>query len=124
MKSRLFYFLLCLILGAQPVLAATPAVHDMAGIMLNLAHYPNDAQKAALQGIIANKATTEQERVLATAISNLEHTAADADKPKLKQVMNDVSAPAEVRDLAGIILNMNHKPSTADKSKLQQMMMK
>jgi hypothetical protein len=105
----------------QPAAAASPAVRDMAGVMLNFAHYPSDAQKATLKGIVDNKASTEQERLLANAILKVEHHAADADKPQLKQLMNDASIPAEVRNLAGIVLNLNHKPSAADTSVLQAM---
>ena len=125
MKSK---NLLCLVamvglmLGAQSALAASAAVREMAGILVHLEHYPNDAEKAKLKGIVDNKGSTEQERVLATAISNLKHHAADADVGKLKKVMGDAAAPAEVRDLAGIVLNLSHMPSAADKSKLEQMM--
>ena len=125
MKSRI---LLCLVsmvglmLGAQSALAASQAVREMAGIMVHLEHYPSDAEKATLKGIVDNKGSTAQERVLATAISNLKHKAAAGDTDKLKQVMGDTTAPAEVRDMAGIILNINHMPSAADKSKLEQMM--
>ena len=111
-----------LMLGAQSALAASAAVREMAGIMVHLEHYPSDAEKVKLKGIVDNKGSTGQERVLATAISNLKHKAAAEDKDKLKQVMDDTAAPAEVRELAGIILNMSHMPSAADKGKLEKMM--
>jgi len=125
MNSRIilgFVSMLVLMFGAQSALAASQAVREMAGIMDHLEHYPSDAEKSKLKGIIDSNGSTAQERVLATAISNLKHHATDADKDKLKQVMNDTAAPAEVRELAGIILNINHMPSAADKSKLEQMM--
>ncbi len=111
-----------LMLGAQTALAASAAVKEMAGIVMHLDHFPSAAGKVKLKGIVDNKGSTEQERVLATAISNLEHQVAAKDKDKLKQVMNDAAAPAEVKELAGIILNINHKASAADKTKLEQMM--
>ncbi len=111
-----------LMLGAQTALAASAAVKEMAGIVMHLNHFPSDAEKVKLKGIVDNKGSTGQERVVATAISNLKHQAAAEDKDKLKQVMDDAAAPAEVRDLAGIVLNINHKPSAADKGKLEQMM--
>ncbi len=111
-----------LMLGAQTALAASAAVKEMAGIVMHLDHFPSDAGKVKLKGIVDNKGSTEQERVLATAISNLEHQVAAKDKDKLKQVMNNAAAPAEVKELAGIILNINHKASAADKTKLEQMM--
>lgn len=115
--------LLCLMmLVVQPVLAATSAVREMAGILVNLEHYPSAAEKSRLKELAANKDNTEQEKVVANAIANLSHTASDADKSKLKKLMDDATAPAEVRDLAVIILRLNHKPSATDKDKLQQMM--
>ncbi|MEO8332223.1 MAG: hypothetical protein ABI479_07290, partial [Gallionella sp.] len=114
--------LLGLMLGSQSALAASAAVREMAGIMVHLEHYPSDAEKAKLKSIVDNKGSTEQERVLATAISNLKHKAAASDQDKLKHVMDDASAPAEVRDLAGIVLNISHMPSAADKGKLEKMM--
>ncbi len=111
-----------LMLGAQTALAASAAVKEMAGIVMHLEHYPSDAGKVKLKGIVDNKGSTEQERVLATAIVNLQHKAAAEDVDKLKKVMGDAAAPAEVKELAGILLNINHKPSAADKTKLEQMM--
>lgn len=126
MRSKyLLVFLLSvvgLMLGAQAALAASAAVRDMAGIMMHLEHYPSDAEKAKLKAIVDDKGSTEQERVIATAITNLNHKVAAGDADKLKKVVGDMSAPAEVRDLAGIVLNINHMPSAADKSKLQMMM--
>lgn len=124
MKSKYLMVMLSsagLMLGAQSALAASEAVREMAGIMMDLNHYPGDAEKARLGAIAADKGSTEQERVIATAISNLEHKVAEGDVDKLKKVMNDASAPAEIRDLAGIILNISHKPSAADKRKLEVM---
>lgn len=111
-----------LLLGAQPALAASVAVREMAGIVAHLEHYPSEAEKMKLKGIVDNKSSTEQERVLATAISNMKHRVADTDVGKLKKVMGDATAPVEVRDLAGIVLNISHMPNAADKSKLEQLM--
>jgi hypothetical protein len=125
MKSRI---LLCLVslagllLAAQPALAASAAVREMAGIMVHLSHYPSDAEKAKLQGIVDSPDSTGPERVLAGAIMNLKHKARAEDKDKLKQLADDAAAPAEVRDLAGIVMNINHKPSGDDKRKLEKMM--
>ena len=124
MKSKYFLVLLSaagLMLGAQSALAASTAVREMAGIVMNLNHYPSDAEKAKLKVIAAGKGSTEQERVIATAISNLEHKVAAGDAEKLKQVTGDMSAPAEVRELADIILKISHKPSKEDKRKLETM---
>ena len=124
MKSKFLLVLLSvagLMLGVQSALAASTAVREMAEVMMNLSHYPSDTDKAKLSYIVADKGSTEDERVIATAISHLEHKVAAADVDKLKQVMGDMSAPSEVRDLAGIVLNVNHYASAADKRKLEMM---
>jgi hypothetical protein len=124
MKSKYLWVLLsatALMLGTHSVLAASAAVKEMAGIMMHLNHYPDDAEKARLKAIAADMGNTEQERVIATAISNLEHKVAAADADKLRQVTGDMSAPAEVRDLAGIVLGINHKPGKEEKKRLEMM---
>ena len=122
MTIRKVCFMCVMLLMAQPVLAASTTVQEMAGMLVNLEHYPTATEKSRLMELAGSKASTEQEKVVASAIANLSHSAADADKPKLKQVMDDASASAEVRELAGIILGLNHKPNAVDKGKLQQMM--
>lgn len=125
MKSKFLLVLLSvagLMLGSQSAMAASAAVREMAWIMVHLKHYPSDEEKAKLKAIVADKASTEQERVIATAISNFEHGVETGDADKLKKVTGDMSAPAEVRELAGIVLNMSHKPSSADKAKLEAIM--
>lgn len=115
--------LMCLLmLAVQPVLAASAAVREMAGILVKLEHYPSTAEKSRLMELAASKDSTDREKVIANAMVNLKHAVADADKVKLKQTQDDAAAPTEVRDLAGIVLGLNHKPSAADKDKLQQMM--
>jgi hypothetical protein len=125
MKSRYLLYLVSmvgLLLGAQSALAASMAVREMAGIVVHLAHYPSDAEKAKLQGIVDSRDSTGPERVLAGAIMNLKHKARAADKDRLRLLVNDAAAPAEVRDLAGIVMSINHKPSAEDKRKLEKMM--
>ncbi len=125
MKNRYFLVLLSvldLMLGVPSALAASASVREMAGIVVHLNHYPSDTEKARLKAIAADKANTEQERVIATAIANLEHTVAAADAGKLRKVTNDTSVPAEVRELAGIVLNIHHSASEADKGRLETMM--
>lgn len=125
MKNKFLWMALsfvALMAGTQAALAASPAVREMAGIMLHLEHYPGDAEKARLNAIVADKGNSVQERTLAMAMLNLKHHAAAGDVDRLKQLSTDMSAPAEVRELARIVLNLNHMPSTADKGKLESMM--
>lgn len=122
MKIKRIALACLLMLAVQPVLAASTAVREMAGILVKLEHYPSAAEKSRLAELAASKDTTAQEKVVANAMANLSHAAADADKAKLKQTQGDATAPTEIRELAGIILGLNHKPSATDKDKLRQMM--
>lgn len=125
MKSKFLLTLISaagLMLGAQSALAASAAVHEMAGIMMHLMHYPSDAEKMKLKAIVDDMNSTSQERVVATAIIDLKHHAAPQDVGKLKMVAGDMSAAPEVRDLAGIVLSISHEPTAEDKSKLAMMM--
>lgn len=91
----------------------------MAEIMINVRHYPSDADKEKLKKIAADTAIPAHERNIATAILNLQHHPTDADKAKLDAIAKDASAPQPVKDLAGIVAGLNHKPSDADVAKLK-----
>ena len=121
MTVKKICFMCVMMLMVQPVMAATSAVQEMAGVLVGLEHYATDSQKSRLMELARN-ADTNQEKVVANAIANVNHTVADADKPKLKRVIDDETTSAEVRDLAGIILKINHQPSSTDKNKLHQIM--
>ena len=101
---------------------ATPAIKQMASILADLNHYPDESGKAALQQIIDDVSASESERTIAAAIASLEHKASAADKAKLQAVANDKNAPPAARDVANIVLNLNHKPSASDKEALNKIM--
>ncbi|MBI5450803.1 MAG: hypothetical protein HY940_05545 [Gammaproteobacteria bacterium] len=114
--------LICLLAITHSALAAGGAIREMAGILIGLEHYPSDAEKVTLKNIAASTDSTEQERVLAAAISNMNHNVANADRGKVRQIADDAGASGAVRDLAKIMLNISHKPSASDRSKLQDLM--
>lgn len=123
MKKPLFS-LVCLlgVFLAPLVFAGGGAVKTMANILSHLEHYPSDAEKKDLQAIVADKASTSNEKVIAQAMLGLQHKAADADKPKLKAIGADAAATAPEKTLAEIILNLAHSPSASDKEKLAGLM--
>lgn len=98
------------------------AIQKMAVIMHRLKHFPSPQGKQTLQHIIADKATTEREKDLATAILNLNHRASLEDKTKLKKIMNNDKASPDERDLASIIYSLDHRPTKADIQRLKEMM--
>ena len=120
-------FLLSIIILLQPaqvmaVEQSHSAMYQMAEIMHRLKHYPSPVGKEALQKIVDSSASTERERVLATAMINLQHHVMAGDVPKLKAIIGDGGASQDERDLASIILNLNHRPTAEDKARLEKMM--
>ena len=125
MKIKYFVtgLVFCLSLIAfQMALAAGAATKTMAGIMVNLNHYPSDSDKETLKKLISDGSTTDAEKTIATAMINLEHAATSADKEKLNKVMSNDAVPGPTRVLAEIVHNLNHKPSSSDKKKLKEIM--
>jgi len=90
----------------------------VAGVLARLNHFANDADKKALQGIVASPTATANEKVLAQAVINVQHTAAAADKSKLEALAKDASATESVRTIAGILAGLNHTASDAQKAAL------
>ena len=120
--ARILPALLCMGLLASPVAAAeSKAVQTMAGILAKLNHFPSDAEKQTLKTLIADKQTTEHERVVAEALMNVQHKVSADDKAKLDAVIKNQSAPESVKTLAGVIANLNHTPSDAEKDKLKKL---
>jgi hypothetical protein len=99
--------------------AESKAVQTMAGIVINLHHFPSDSDKQALMQIVQNKSTTAEERTVAQALMNFQHAPAPADKPGLEAIVNNDKAPSSLKTLAGVILNLHHMPTDSDKAKLQ-----
>jgi len=99
--------------------AESQAVQSMAGILLQLQHYPSDAAKQTLGKIVEDKSSTADERTVAHALMDVQHMVAPADKPALEAIVADSKASASIKTLANIILGLHHMPSDSDKEKLR-----
>ena len=120
-KHLLVPLLLGLMLVCSPAVMAGPAIQEMAGIMMELHHYPSDSEKATLQKIIDDSASTQDERTIATALMHMHHTVTDDDKAKLMDIANNDMAPAADRTMAEILAHMEHKASADDKAELEKL---
>lgn len=122
--SVLLVFVLSLVC-ATSLLAANDskdnAMTKMVEIMLRLKHFPSPAGKETLQGIINDKATTPNQRSLATAMLNLQHKAVGADVEHMKALMVNKTATEDERDLAKILYKLDHRPTKENKQRLQKM---
>jgi len=120
--------LLALFLGAFGAWAGegqargSDPVKKMAGILIDMNHYPAEADKAKLQAIANSEAASVHERTLANAILGIEHTPADNAKTELRQIAEDESAPQDVRDLAQAVLGFQHKPGDEGKKLLRRIL--
>ena len=103
-------------LGTPALSAEDGSAETMAAILVDLNHFPTDAEKETLQAIVDDEVASEQERTVASAMINLQHKATAADKEKMKTIMDDESASANLRELAGIIYRLDHKPNDTDKA--------
>jgi hypothetical protein len=104
-----------------PAAAQSKAVPQMAGILMNLNHFPSDAEKATLKTIAADKMTTAHEKTVAEVLLVLQHTPSAADKARLEAIVKDTAAPEGVRTLAGVLASLNHTASAADKERLKKL---
>ena len=112
----------CLFLGIAGSIAnagESQGVQTMAGILLQLQHYPSDAAKQTLGKIAEDNSVSADERTVARALMNVQHTVAASDKPSLEAIVNDEKAPTSVKTLASVLLRLNHMPSDNDKEKLR-----
>jgi len=103
---------------SQISFADDAAVGTMADIVINLKHFPSDADKAKLSSIA--EGSDSSEAAVATAIANIEHKANAADKEKLSAIVADETASAQLRDVASVVLALNHMPSESDIAKLEK----
>lgn len=106
-------------LQAPTVMAEESAVHQMAQIVMQLNHYPNESDKKTLSDIVKNGSPVEA--AIANALLHMQHKVRPEDKAKLNDIAKDNSHTSNVRDLAMIIQNLNHSASAADKEKLRGM---
>ena len=121
----LFSFALALVcatsLAASAAQAPSANVQTMAGILAKLNHFPNDAEKATLGGIVKSDSATPHEKAVAQALINTQHSASAADKPKLEAIVKDAAAPQGVKTLADVLAKLTHTASDADKAALTKL---
>ena len=106
--------------GTQVSIAGDSATGAMAKIMINLKHFPSEADKEGLSAIANSSDSSEAEIAVATAIANIQHQATAADKEKLNAIVADESTPADLSNLASVILNTMHSPSESGIATLEK----
>ena len=95
-------------------------VAAMAGILINLKHFPSDSDKATLAAI-AEGESSDDVKAVAHAIANISHQVGDADKAKLAAIIANDAAPGELKSLAAVVNGLNHFPSADAVSTLESL---
>jgi hypothetical protein len=109
-------------MAVRPIAAQeSAAVKTIAGILMTINHFPSDTDKKTLTTLAGQSSTTDQEKVLITAILGMMHSIAAADKPKVEAVMKDAKASAGVKQIATILSTFLHTASDADKAALKKL---
>ena len=96
-RSVLSMLAMLLTLTSQTLSADQAAVATMANIVIQLKHFPSDADQAALASIVESAESNDAEKQIATAISNIEHKAKPADRENLAAIIADDGASVSVR---------------------------
>lgn len=98
------------------------ATKTIAGVLVNLNHFPSADEKAALKALTEDESAGQAFRTVALAVHNIQHAATAEDKEALAALMaNDMAAPA-AKKLAEIVAGINHMPSADAKMALQAML--
>ena len=98
-----------LLLPLAPVYADEAAQQQMAGVLMELNHFPTDADKASLQALAEDSSLTEAERILAGMLMTLRHMPSAEEKTQLQAIAGDEQAPQAVRDLAAVLHDLQHR---------------
>jgi hypothetical protein len=104
---------------STPLFAENTEIGSMAGILLEMNHFPNEAQTAALQAIMADSQVDASVRVIAKAIRSIKHQATAQDKQVLSAIAADDKKSAGTRTLAGVVINFNHQVTAFQKPQLE-----
>lgn len=98
----------------------TMAIEQIAEIMIEFENTPSDDDKITLDDIAQDIASTDNERVLATAIKNMDAKIRPADKGSIMKIFTSPSASEIERTLAKTLLRFDGKPSPQTQAKLSQ----
>ena len=94
----------------------------IAGILVNLNHFPSDAEKVVLMEIANDESNGRGFRAIATAVHNMQHAASAEDKEIMGNIMAAEQADPRARALAEIVAGISHMPSAEAKATLQAML--
>ncbi len=95
------------------------AATQIARIVVNLNHFPSDADKATLNEIAGNAELAQAVRDMASAVAGINHAASDDAKAAMAAIQEG-QAPDRAKVLAGTIAAINHSASDDAKAQLTE----
>jgi len=119
MKYILILLATITLMTSALAVASESAVSAMAGMVMQLNHYPTATEKAALANITTDAKTTTGEKTLAGALMRMQHRVGGADSTALQHLSADSAAKKSERELADILLGIAHKASVGDIKRLK-----
>lgn len=99
---------------------AQSAAGTIAEIVSGMNHFPNDSQKATLQGIASDGSQSEAIQTIAQAVHDIQHTVSEDTRAKLQAIAGDDSVDANTRMLAEVVAGFNHMASESDEMMLAE----
>ena len=98
------------------------AAKAIAGILVNLNHFPSDADKAVLMEIANDESNGQGFRAIARAVHNMQHAASAEDKELMGRIMAADQADPRAKALAEVVAGISHVASDDAKATLQAML--
>lgn len=108
-------------LVALPALGADGPAATLADILMDMNHFPSDAEKETLAGIAADDAVDDNLQAIAAAIAGIEHTPSASAQAELNGILASEAASPAQKTLAGAVLRFRHQVSVEDRSALEDL---
>ena len=115
-------FITCISFNQVALADNDSAAKAIAGVLVNLNHFPSDADKAILMEIASDESNGQGFRAIARAVHNMQHAASAEDKELMGRIMAADQADSRAKALAEIVANISHVPSDEAKATLQEML--
>lgn len=98
------------------------ATEVIAGVLMNLNHFPSDDDKAALQGLIDDDGVGRAFKAVANAVMGIEHSASEEGKSMLARVLEADDADPRAKTLAQVVMDLEHGASDEAKASVQALL--
>lgn len=102
------------VVAAVPAIADASPVSTLAGILIDMNHFPSEAQKEQLAAISDDGDASDNLRAIASAVAGIEHAPSAEAQAELNGILvSEAASPAE-KTLAGAVLRFRHAVSVED----------